>query len=154
VATFKDNKDRSWTLTVDTVVIRHVASRLDGLRIDRLYEDGAKGLMELMGDPVRVVDVLWVMCEKQAKERTVTDESFGESLVGDFLDLAAVALHEALASFFPSQRREVATALLAKGRELEAAASKEALEAIANLRHSKPATTAAGSSDSTPEVRD
>lgn len=150
MATFTDNKNRSWPIEVDTLVIRRVASRLDGLRIDRLYEDGAKGMFELVGDPLRLCDLLWVLVEPEAVKRGISDEEFGRALAGDALDAAAVAFQGALADFFPSQRRTVLTALLAKGQELQTAAVADALKAIDGIRPSKPATPAAASSESTP----
>jgi hypothetical protein len=160
VSKFNDNKGRPWELTVDTVMIRHVARRLDGLRIDKLHDDAARGLVELMGDPVRLVDVLWVMVEEQAKGRGVTDEDFGRAMVGDCLDAGGLAFHEALADFSPSRRREVAKALLAKEREIGAQATAKVLAEIGGItlesltrdgaEPSKPATSAAESSASTP----
>ena len=152
MATFTDNKGRAWSVEIDTLAIRRVASRLDGLRIDRLYDDGARGMFELTGDPLRLCDLLWVLVEPEAAKRGVTDEEFGRALAGDALDAAAVAFQGALADFFPSQRRTVLAALLAKGQELQTAAVADALTAIAGIRPSKPATGAAGSSGSTPEA--
>lgn len=71
-------------------------------------------LTRLADDPVLLANTLYAVCKPQADERGVTDEAFGELLVGDTIERAAEALVHGIAGFFPSGRRAALTSLWTK----------------------------------------
>ena len=50
------------------------------------------------------MDVLYVVCKRQADSAGVTDEQFGRAMAGDAVDAATKAFLEELADFTPSPR--------------------------------------------------
>ncbi|RMF73574.1 MAG: hypothetical protein D6744_15460 [Planctomycetota bacterium] len=64
-------------------------------------------LARLADDPVLLVNTLYAVCRPQAEERGISDETFGELLVGDAIEAAAAALVRGIADFFPKDRRTV-----------------------------------------------
>jgi hypothetical protein len=168
---FTDNQNRKWHVTLSVATVKALRDRIN---LDLLSTDETQkpAFERLAGDPVLMVDALWVLVEPQAQTQGVTDVEFGSSLGGDSIEDATNAFLEALAEFFPRQRRAVMLKALGKLRELEKAsltltaatidatnvtkAMNEALEAInqettkANSTDGKPSTNLPGSSASTP----
>jgi hypothetical protein len=83
-------------------------------------------ITELVGDPVDFVDALYLIVKPQADKAGVTDEAFGELLVGDIFENATTAFVEALVDFFPSRQRRILRTLLTKARAEQEAAMTEA----------------------------
>jgi len=104
---FKDNADRTWTITLNVYAVKKVR---DLLNVDLLdlggdqAETGNGLLYRLIADPVLLVDVLYVICKDQADGASVTDEQFGRAMAGDVIDAATRAFLEELADFTPSPR--------------------------------------------------
>jgi len=103
---FKDNADRTWTVTLNVYAVKKVR---DLLQVDLLdlggdAKDGNGLLYRLIADPVLLVDVLYVVCQEQADEANVTDEQFGRAMAGDAIDGATKAFLEELADSTPSPR--------------------------------------------------
>jgi hypothetical protein len=85
---------------------------------------------QLLDDPVRFVNVLYVLVREQCEQRGVTDEQFGESLYGDALWGAIKAFEECLISFCPSPSQRAALAAWRDRGELRIEeAAKRAIEA-------------------------
>ena len=103
MSVFRDNSNREWLLEINVGAIKRVRSVLS---IDLTAMD-EQATTRLATDPVLLVDVLWLLCESQAKGRGVSDEDFGRSLVGDSIDSATTALLEAVTDFFPQQKRSL-----------------------------------------------
>jgi hypothetical protein len=103
MAVFKDSKGREWTVTVDTTTVKPVRAATE---VDLLDTSG-RMLERLADEPSLLVDVLWVLCSDEAKQRGVSDVQFGQALVGDSIDAATTALMEAVTDFFPSRKRDV-----------------------------------------------
>jgi len=107
---FKDNADRTWTITLNVYAVKKVRDLLqvDLLDLSDSGGDEAKpdnGLLyRLIADPVLLVDVLYVICQDQADGANVTDEQFGRAMAGDVIDAATRAFLEELADFTPSPR--------------------------------------------------
>jgi hypothetical protein len=110
--TFKDNKGREWSLSIDVYLLDQVEQRVDGLK------------------PVKFVRVLWVLIEEDAKARSVTPEQFGRALAGDALEAAASAFVDAVALFSPSRPRKLIRAMMEAGEKVSDRATARALEAI------------------------
>jgi len=101
MAQFKDNKERSWTIDINVAVVKRVKARI---QIDLLEAFNGKFLEDLSRDPVRLVDLLYVLCEAQATAVGITDEQFGEAMAGDSILSATDAFISALVDFSPSPR--------------------------------------------------
>ena len=167
---FKDNADRTWTITLNVYAVKKVR---DLLGVDLLdlggdpstplgagdAKDGNGLLYRLIADPVLLVDVLYVICKDQADGANVTDEQFGRAMAGDVIDAATRAFLEELADFTPSPRdraraRKVIDAtwklidraqdvLDAKADGELARASDAALSALGGSSGNSPASSAA-----------
>jgi len=159
---FKDNADRTWTITLNVFAVKKVR---DLLNVDLLdlggdqAEPGNGLLYRLIADPVLLVDVLYVICKDQADGANVSDEQFGRAMAGDVIDAATRAFLEELADFTPSPRdraraRKVIDAtwklidraqdvLDAKADGELARASDAALSALGGSSGNSPASSAA-----------
>lgn len=104
MSSFKDAEGRNWIIAVNVPTIKAVRE-LDTDNVVNLAETSGDVIDRLEADLVLLVDVLWVLCEKQAKEAGVTEVQFGEALLGDAIEEATKALIEAMVNFTPGQRR-------------------------------------------------
>ena len=115
--TFKDNADRTWTVTVNVDAIKRVRSLLS---IDLMEAVEGKLIERLIGDPVLLCDVIYCLCKDDADSRGITDEEFGSAMAGDAIELATTALLEELVDFFPQGKRQLLRKALAKLETLQA----------------------------------
>lgn len=128
---FKDNKDRTWDVAVNVGTAKRAR---DVLNVDlfKLYGDEAG---RVFGDPILLVNLLYVLCEPQCKANGISDVEFGEAMVGDAIEDGANALMESVADFFPSSKRQVLQKIKAKGEEVSAKMVQRAeilLDQVAN----------------------
>lgn len=100
---FKDNGGRAWVLSIHVAAVKRVRALL-GVDLYSLVDDRFEGLSKLLGDPVALVDVLYVLCRDEAEKLGVSDEDFGRGMGGDAIQHAADAFLEELADFFPDPR--------------------------------------------------
>lgn len=113
MAIFKDQAGRSWEIRLDAPLVKRV-KEITGIALTDLRKDP---FVELSLDPILLVDTLWLLCERQAKELGVTDVQFGEG-IGDNITGAAAALEAAVVDFFPASRRsEIQSLLKTMGEE-------------------------------------
>lgn len=118
--TFADNLGRTWYVAVNVATIRRVRGALD-VDLYQLVDDGMQALGRLVADPVRLADVLYVLCKDDADAKNISDEDFGRALAGDAITSAAEALVEELIDFFPDERSRAALRrVIAAGREVRA----------------------------------
>ena len=113
VKTFRDINGRTWSVAITVGVIRRVRDRM-GINLGdpmAMVELGAR-----LQVPCALVDRLWVLCEPQAQQAQVSEEAFGEALVGDAIEQAAEALLAAWIDFFPTPTRAVLTRALTAAR--------------------------------------
>ena len=115
--TFKDNQGRKWTVTINVSAIKRVRAELD---MDLLEAIEGKLLERMVGDPILLCDILYVLVKPEADEKGITDEDFGRAMAGDAIDAACQAFIGELVDFFPKGRREVLTEAVAKVRQIEA----------------------------------
>ena len=116
--TYADNLGRTWYVAVNVTTIRRVRAALD-LDLYQLVDDGMQALGKLVADPVRLADVLYVLCKDDADAKNISDEDFGRALAGDAINAAAEALVEELVDFFPDERSRAALRrVIAAGREV------------------------------------
>lgn len=114
--TFKDNADRTWTVTVNVDAIKRVRSLLS---IDLMEAVEGKLIERLVGDPVLLCDVIYCVCKEDADAKGITDEEFGRAMAGDAIELATTALLEELVDFFPQGKRQLLRKALAKLETLQ-----------------------------------
>jgi hypothetical protein len=113
---FKDEQGRPWTLCVNVGTVKKVRGLA---KVDLLDLRDGNLFHELAADPVKLGDVLWVLCEDEAKAANIDEVAFGRALAGDALDAATTALLEEIVDFFPKPQREILRKALAKGREMQ-----------------------------------
>jgi hypothetical protein len=99
-----DGRGRQWPMTITVNTIRRVRE-LAGVNLLSVFEGSL--LNQLAEDPELLVNTLYAVCKPLADERNVTDEQFGELLVGDAITEAATALVGGLIDFFPKSRGQI-----------------------------------------------
>lgn len=115
---FKDSQGRLWEIEVDVRAAKRCKGLLD-LSIYGLVDDGAKGLADLLSDPIRLVDTIYVLCMDQCEARSISDEDFGRLFAGDVLEEASEAFVSSVVDFFPNRAAKASLRrLLAKGKEM------------------------------------
>ena len=107
---FTDTKGRVWDVELNVRQMKRVRDVLgiDLVNVIQAGKDGAVAtdtLDRVANDPILLVDILWVLCEGQAKAAGVTDDDFGSSLAGDSISDATRAFLDELVDFFPGARR-------------------------------------------------
>ena len=107
---FKDNKGRTWEISLNVLQMKRIRARLgvDLVNVITLDKDGAVKVDlvdRIANDPCLLVDILWVLVEEQAKKAGVSDTEFGEALAGDAISEATKAFLDELVDFFPAPRR-------------------------------------------------
>ena len=107
---FTDTKERVWEVELNVRQMKRVRDILgiDLVNVIQAGKDGAVAtdtLDRVANDPILLVDILWVLCEGQAKAAGVTDDDFGSSLAGDSISDATRAFLDELVDFFPGARR-------------------------------------------------
>lgn len=148
---FKDRHGREWLVEITVGSIRSVR---DLIKVDLygLIDDRLAGMQALLRDPVRLVDVIYVLCRSQCRERSIDDIAFGESLAGESLAAAGEAFTEAFFDFFPD--RGVAATLhkmTAKGRAAMAILHREADEDLDKISPESLAETLKRHAGNSPE---
>lgn len=133
MAKFTDANDLEWMVFIDIPTVKLL--RQHDLDVLGLFDEGFTGLEKLLGDPVRLVDTISLICQDQIKEREMDEVKFAKSLWGDALQRAVDALIEGITDFFHDpKRRESIKAVFRKSRQLEsmmydqAAAQIEAMD--------------------------
>jgi hypothetical protein len=115
---YTDAQGKAWEVRLNVTLLRRVRDVL-GIDLNALVADGLAGLGKFLRDPMRVVEVLFVLCEEQAQRDGVSPEDFGTALYGDSIVDATDALLEELIDFFPNPRtRKLLRELIAKSREV------------------------------------
>jgi hypothetical protein len=116
--TFADNLGRTWYVAINVTTVKRVRAAL-GVDIYQLVDDGMQELGKLVADPVRLADVLYVLCQEDAEAKQISDEDFGRALGGDAITAAAEAFVEELVDFFPDERSRTALRkVIAAGRQV------------------------------------
>lgn len=129
--TFTDNAKRPWEVDVHVTAIERVRAAT-GIDLLSAVDPQAHLFDTLAGDPVRLVGVLYTLCQEQAERQEITPETFGRAMAGDALDAGCQALEEATIDFFPRLRRT----LLHQGTEKMRAQRQRAFEAAAEYLES------------------
>jgi hypothetical protein len=137
---FKDTEGREWSLTVNVGSIKAVRD-VTGIDLTKLFKDSSQS-QALFDDIPVFATVLWTMVEKQARERGVDEDSFGNSLLGDVVEEASDALIAEVINFFPSGRRKIFQATKDKADAAAKLMEAKAMKAIEQMSF-EPATKSA-----------
>lgn len=129
---FRDCDGQEWLVKINVSQLRRVKASL-GLDLVGLLADGLQPLGRLLGEPVELVNVLYLLCKEEADGRGVGDEQFGRRMAGDALGQAADAFVEELIHFFPESRRPLLRAVVGKGRDVGARMAEEAMREVESL---------------------
>jgi len=124
---FKDENGKPWTLTVNIGTVKKVRSLA---KIDLLDLRDGNLFSDLAEDPIKLGDVLWVLCEEEAKTAGISELQFAAALAGDALEGATNALLEEIVDFFPKPQREILRKALAKGREVQERQMEKAMKQL------------------------
>jgi hypothetical protein len=124
--TFKDSKDRTWSLEVNVDTIEEIKAATQWNVLDLL--DPKSDLARLEGQyPPLLGQLLWPALSDQAKMKEVDEREFRRSINGDVLSAARDILLEEIISFSPKHLRTVAAAVLQKQKTVNEAAAQLAL---------------------------
>jgi hypothetical protein len=117
VRIFKDREGTAWTIDITVTAIKRVRAGMD---IDLLTAAEGQMLIDLADDEVKMVDLIYWLCKPEAEKRGVSDEQFGEAMLGEAIERAYDAFMEDLADFFrdPAKRRVMRT-MLEKAKRLQ-----------------------------------
>lgn len=130
---FTDRRGRAWSVDVDIVSVRAIRQQL-GVDLTDLLNGRADALQQLVDDPEKMVDALYLICQEQCELQGVTPEQFGRALAGETIDAAVDAFMVGLAYFFRKGQREVVLAMIQKIRQTQDRLTAKALEALESDR--------------------
>ena len=122
VATLVDRKERQWDLRLDAPTVKRIAEKT-GIKLTDLTSDP---FLRLATDPVLLIDVVWLVVEKQAKELGISDVEFGEECPD--IDSVASSLVECVLDFFPQSRRSELQSLISETAETHSLAIAETIK--------------------------
>lgn len=111
-----DKAGRDWCTAINVNTIRRVRDLTGVLLTDAADSD----LIErLYNDCMLLADVLYAICEPQAKQREIDSAGFGELLCGETIDKACESMMRDLVDFFPSGRRPAVEQIWRAARRVE-----------------------------------
>jgi hypothetical protein len=156
MAVFEDRNGQSWVVDISVTTLKRLRSH--GVDIQEGIGKTGELFDKFLTDPIFLVDMLYVVCQQQAEERSISDEEFGVALgTADAIESATKAFIEGLKSFFPHQAK-VITLAIEKLRQVQEKLSEEMIKQMENLnvdemtkQFGKSLTSALESSASTPD---
>lgn len=131
MAKFTDDLGREWAVAItvrDLKLLRELKAHPD-----ELLKDELRGLAELVGDPERLVGVLYALAHDQPEKLGVSPEAFGGGFGGPGLEAGTDALIQALADFSHGQRRAALLELAAKLKAVQARMTELVTERVKAL---------------------
>ncbi len=127
---FTDTAQKRWTVSITAYSIKKCRGLLN-VDLYGLVAGGMESLSKLLGDPVMLVDTLYVLCDVDKTE--TTDEEFGRAFSGDVLTEATRAFLEELTDFFPEPQRTGLKKIMEKTRELEGLVEQHQITMLAQI---------------------
>ncbi|MGO9111168.1 MAG: hypothetical protein ACLP9L_18240 [Thermoguttaceae bacterium] len=124
--TFKDSKDRNWSLEINCDSIEQIKADC-GCNVLDVLDPQSDLSQEIMAYPPLAAKLIFAAVAEQAKIKEVDDREFRRSMNGDALSAAHDALMEEIINFSPKYRRNVAAAVLEKNRDVQNAAAELAM---------------------------
>jgi len=115
---FADNAGRTWLISINVTAVKRCRA-LAKVDLYGLVDKKFEGLGNLLGDPIALVDVIYVLCQDEADKLGISDEDFGRAMAGDAIEHATNAFLEELTDFFPDPRvRAGLTKVIQAGRKV------------------------------------
>lgn len=109
---------RRWNVAISVLTLKQVKNIL-GVNLSDVIDIDTKGrpkadlLGRIAGDPVLLIDILYVICKSQADERNMTSEQFGEMFTtGEMIEAATDAFMNGILNFLPPTKRLVMQKIL------------------------------------------
>lgn len=96
---FKDSSGRDWKLKLNYGLILDVKDQTD-LDLDALLSNPKVFAEIILANPKKLIELLWVICEEQAKAYDVTPRDFGRMFDRETLDTSTNALIESIVDFY------------------------------------------------------
>jgi len=133
VRTFRDTEGREWVLALTLGSLRRIkaSAGLDMLDLGQWDKEASNPFLRLSRDAVTLADTLCALCQTQMVERGISEERFAESLGGQSIDDALIALVEEWSDFFRQGRREMESMLLRRALEVLTETRAKMTQAIA-----------------------
>lgn len=125
MSSFSDNSGNKWTLRLTVYEAKLLRETL-GVDVFNVED-----LLNKIYEPVTLVDCLYLICKKQADERSVTDEEFGTLFNGDTIEQATKCFLDVLVNFTPASKRETLTLALNKVEKVISLTQETAVKAVA-----------------------
>lgn len=100
MAKFKDSKGTEWEFNLDVGLIEDIQEKTS-VNLDDIMKNPEELAKTIFLEPRKMVEVLYVCCEKQIEERKLTPRDFGRLFNRDTIDNASNAFIEALMLFYP-----------------------------------------------------
>ena len=100
MAKFTDSKGDAWDITLDVGTLERLAAEAD-FDLDAAMEKPESLGAAFTRSPRALGQLLWVLCDEQAKARGLDPRAFGRRLDRPTLDAAADAFFEAAVLFYP-----------------------------------------------------
>lgn len=128
-----DAKAREWDIKLTIGACKRIKQEFD---FDIFKSDGeSNAFLTLSGNYYLLIDVLWILCESQAKERGVSVEDFVEAFTGDAIDSCLEGVAIAYSDFIPNKtRRQTFQTLWAKIRDIEAKQLDKAIRDVTGMK--------------------
>jgi len=127
-ATATDNTGKTWGLRITAADAIALRSRK---LVDLLGTDAAKSASAVFADPISAIDVACAILDHQRQASDLTDDIvFLSRWDGDTLQDLLDATVEGIIDFFPSRQQAVLRDMLAKNREVAAAAQEAAAKRL------------------------
>jgi len=123
----KDLKGREWKLSITVGSVKRVKSELNLDIYNVANKDFLKAIIE---DPIKFIDMLFVLVEDQAEDLDVDDIEFGKSFDGDTIAESVNSFLEELVNFFPPSKRESLKKALAMTMEMTEKAGQEMVKKL------------------------
>lgn len=115
MTTFEDKTGQEWTVELDAPTVEAVR-RDHGVDLVNLDQDP---LQSLRNDPMKLVAVIYMICQDQIQARNLTPDQFGKLLPFP-PDVMLEAVGESIVNFFPTGRHSHVREVLASYGEMAA----------------------------------
>jgi hypothetical protein len=89
-----------WDLSLNVGLIEDIKEK-SGVDLDLLIQKPEEFSQLLMVQPKKLVELLWCICEEQAKKHEIDPRTFGRMFNREVLDSAGNALIESILDFYP-----------------------------------------------------
>jgi hypothetical protein len=102
--TFKDGSGKTWCIQINVSTVKRCRAFAE-VDLVALFDGECEALQKLSNDPIKFVEVLYVLCGDEAKERNISSDEFECSMSGDCINTAMNGFLEELIDFFPEERK-------------------------------------------------